>query len=146
MVTPSNAILQIAEGAFLTAIGNVVSGTNVPVLVSDEGEVKPTMPYIVARARNYEELYGPGTGIYKVKCSAIFRSHVKETTPDQREAIVILLNNFTHQNPAATLNMTDGFHCYGFVPTTGQMNVDQETKSYSYDIDWDMFCMPRNNT
>lgn len=148
-VSPSNSILQIAERSFLMAFENclksVVSGAQIPVLISDEATNKPEMPYIVARCKQAEEIISPGCGIFKVTAEAIYRSHVKATTPNQREIIVNSLNNFAYTNPANTLSQPTGFHCYGFVPKTGSMVVDQETKSYSYEIEWAIYCMPRGN-
>ncbi len=137
------SILTACESALLQTLQTVITGTT--LLVSDESEIKPSMPYVILRAKQFEEQISPGSGIFKVSAGAIYRSHVKDTTPEEREAMLVLLNNFAYNDPAGALSQVTGFHCYGFVNKEGAMEVEDETKSYAYNIDWDIYCMPRNN-
>lgn len=143
----TNNVIGLAEAALQTNLLSAVSGTVVSgaVLLSDEDDVKPAMPYVIARAINIEEEISPGCGIFKVTCGVIFKSHAKATTPAQREAVVVALNNFAYTGPAAALSAATGFYCHGFVPTTGEMTVDPETKAYIYELQYMLHCMPTDN-
>ena len=98
------------------------------------------------RAKDYSEIIAPGCGIFKVDVSLIFRSHVKDTSSEDRETIIESLNNFAYSTPATVLSQATGFHCYGFIPTTGRMTVDGELKAYVYEMDFELHCMPRDNS
>lgn len=142
----SNVVLNIAEKAVVGAIQSEIYPYQVDVRASDENEVKPPMPYITVHASDYQEDIGPGTGIFKMRVTATFRSHVKPDDINFRTAVCQGINNFLYRNPAVELSNTDGFHCYGFIPgATGSMAVNPELKAYEYLVSMDLFCMPRNN-
>lgn len=117
-----------------------------PVLLSDEESVKPQMPYVVVRCLSFEEEIAPGSGIFNVKGEIVFRSHVKETYSEFRASVLDSINNFAYDQTAAKLSITDGFHCYGWQPTTGEMQVEADSKSYLYIMKYTIHCMARNNT
>jgi hypothetical protein len=138
-----STIIPIAEQACQQQISLYVG--NVPVYISDFDMIKADMPYIVIHGESYEELITPGCGIFKVRMEALFRSHVREETPQERDGVVNGINAFLYTTPASKLSLTDGFHCYGFVPVSGQMSVNTDYKAYEYHTRFDLFCMPRNN-
>jgi hypothetical protein len=139
-----STIVNIAEQSCQEQITLYVG--EVPVYISDFDSVKAPMPYIVIHGDSYEELIGPGVGIFKVSMSVLLRSHVKVETPQERDGIVDGINSFLYNTPADRLSLTDGFHCYGFVPVSGDMGVNTEMKAFEYHTRFDLYCMPRNNS
>jgi len=118
---------------------------SVPIYISDTDGIKEAMPYIIVHGNSYEEQIGPGSGIFKIRVDCVFRSHVKVITSDNRDSIIAQINNFLYSSPAAAISAETGFHCYGFVPISGDMRVQQDYKAYEYHIQFDVFCMPRDN-
>jgi hypothetical protein len=100
---------------------------------------------VIVHAESAEEQVTPGCGLYLVSIKVMFRSHVKETSTDQRTDVVNSLNNMAYTSPAAALSATSGFHCHGFIPESGSMTVDGDSKSYVYEIKYSLYCMPRDN-
>ena len=102
----------------------------IPVLLSDEAENKPQMPYIVVKCSDEEEQITPNSGIFRVDGELIFRSHTKETSPERRQAILDAINNFAYDSTAAKLSGVDNFHCHGhsahhaLYPTANGINID----------------------
>jgi len=143
----SNSIRHKVESAIVTYLGAELIGTAGSVIVaSDRADDLPDKPFVLVTATRYEEQFGPGTGIFKVDVEIKFSSHVKETSAEQREEVVTAINNFTYSSPAATISQADGFYCHGIVPTSGEMQIDGEEKSYDYVVNYEVHCMPRDNT
>ena len=117
----------------------------IQVLLSDEAETKPQMPYIVIQCTESEEEITPGSGIFKVSGELLFKSHTKETTPEDRQVILDTINNFAYDSTAAKLSGIDNFHCYGWQPTSGTMTTDNETKAVLYSMKYWVHCMARDN-
>ena len=134
------ALLQIAVDDITNFAGAV------PVLLSDEEENKPPMPYIVAQCVEAEEQISPGCGIFKVSGEIRLRSHTKGSSPDERQELLDAINNFAYNSTATKLSALDDFHCYGWQPTTGALTVEPETKSYLYTMKYTAICMARDNT
>lgn len=142
----SNSIRHKTEAAFVKYLGEYLKRTEGAVIVaSDRADDLPDKPYVLVVANRFEELYGPGTGIFKVGVEVHFSSHVKETSSAQRDQVITAINNFTYNSPASTISAQSGFYCHGIVPTAGEMQVDGEEKSYDYIVQYDVFCMPRDN-
>lgn len=143
----TNNVISLAEQAISTLLITNLKGTVAEdqVYISDNDEIKQPMPYVIVHAESAEEQVTPGCGLYLVSMSVIFRSHVKETSTDQRTDVVNSLNNMAYTSPASALSAITGFHCHGFVPASGSMAVDQESKSYVYNINYSLYCMPRDN-
>jgi hypothetical protein len=143
-------IVNITEQAIQSELNGVLHPHGMPVFISDatgeNDDVKPPMPYVVVHGAGYEELAGPGTGLFKVRIRVTFRSHVKEDEPQFRDSIIALINNFAYSEPASVLSETSGYHCYGFAPVSGSMEVNTDLKCYEYLTEWDLWCMPRDNS
>ena len=144
-------ILQAAESAIqglLQAELDDLTGfpKAIPVLTSDEDDVKPQMPYIVVKCADAEEQISPGCGIFQVGGELIFKSHTKETSNEERAAILDAINNFAYDSTAAKLSGVDGFHCHGWHPTTGTMTPENETKALVYSMKYWVYCMAMNDT
>lgn len=139
-------ILQAAELAIQpllqAAIDDVTEteGT-VPVIILDPGETKPPMPYIVVECSNAEEEITPGSGIFKVDCSICFYSHTKQTSPEERQAILDGINNFAYDQTATKLSLTPKFHCHGWRPTTAGVETDNDRKSINHILKYEVHCM-----
>jgi len=143
----SNSIRHKAESAVAQYLSVDLIGTaGATVVTSDRAEDLPDKPYVLVTAMRYEEQFGPGTGIFKVDLEIKFSSHVRETSAEQREEVVTAINNFTYSSPASTISQADGFYCHGIVPTSGEMQIDTDEKSYDYVVNYEMHCMPRDNT
>jgi len=117
----------------------------VPVLLSDEEERKPSMPYIVIQCTTCEEQISPGCGIFKVGGMLQFKSHTKATDMEDRQSILDSINNFAYDSTAAKLSEVDNFHCHGWHPTTGEMSVDPDQKAYVYEMKYWVYCMAMDN-
>src|SRR5882672_953763 len=106
-----NTILNIAERALRTALQNQIYQIvpNLMIYDSDESAQKAVQPYLIIHCEDAEETIGPGSGIYDVPVMITLRSHVKPTTPDERDAIIAAINNFVYSNPAEVLSQTEGF-------------------------------------
>jgi len=147
-MSTTNNIIGQTELALQTQLLAAVVGTvcEGKVYISDSSLVKDPMPYIIARAMEDVEEISPGCGIFKLTCASIFRSHTKETSEAERQEVITALNNFAYSAPATALSTLAEFHCYGFVPTTGQMTVDPELKAYIYEMQYELHAMPRDNS
>ena len=119
---------------------------DIPVISSDEEERKPPMPYVVLQFVKSEETITPGSGIFKVEGTIVFKSHTKETTTGQRQIVLDSINNFAYDSTAAKLSATENFHCHGWHPTTGEMTVDNESKSHVYQMTYWIYCMAMDNS
>jgi len=142
-----NTILNVAERALREALQNQIYAIipNLPIYRSDELAQKDVQPYMIIHCEEAAETIGPGSGIYEIPVEIIFRSHVKPTSPDQRDAVIAAINNFVYSNPAQVLSQTQGFHCYGFKPITVKMGVNTELKSYEYINQFGLVAMPTDD-
>lgn len=143
-------ILRAAESAIQGLLqaaidDNTGSPGVVPVLLSDEQERKPQMPYIVIQCVSEEEQITPGSGIFKVDGTLVFKSHTRETDEEKRQLILDSINNFAYDSTAAKLSGVDNFHCHGWHPTTGEMIVDNDSKASIYQMKYWVYCMAMNN-
>jgi hypothetical protein len=143
----TNNVISLAEQAIssllITSLKSTVAKDQ--VYISDNDEIKQPMPYVIVHAESAEEQVTPGCGLYLVSIKVMFRSHVKETSTDQRTDVVNAINNMAYTSPASALSATTGFHCHGFVPASGSMTVDGEMKAYVYNVMYSLYCMPRDN-
>lgn len=128
---------------YLEAIEDSVG--NLDVYLADSDETKRQMPYIVVQCVSAEEDITPGSGIFKVAGEILFRSHSKETSPEARQTVLDAINNFAYDSTAAKLSGLDNFHCHGWHPTTGDLTSDPESKSYTYDMKYWIYCMAMDN-
>ena len=134
------------QGLLQAAINeNTGSPGVIPVLLSDESERKPQMPYIVIQCVSSEEQITPGSGIFKVDGTLIFKSHTKEASEEKRQLVLDSINNFAYDSTAAKLSLIDNFHCHGWYPTTGVISVDNDSKSTIYEMKYWVYCMAMNN-
>ena len=123
------------QGLLQAAIDdNTGSPDAVPVILSDESERKVQMPYIVIQCVSEEEQITPGSGIFKVEGTLVYKSHSKSTSPEERQVILDSINNFAYDSTAAKLSDVDNFHCHGWHPTTGVLTVDDATKASIYEM------------
>ena len=141
----TNNVQLVASQAVQAALQALVTGTVVPsasVLKGDEDNTKVQQPLIVCIADENIEEISPGCGIYTVPFKIEFRSHIKETTTEDRDLVIQAITNFAYTDPASTLSGYTGFHCYGFVINGGKMAVDVDEKSYNYTLEFTLHCMP----
>jgi hypothetical protein len=143
----TNNVISLAEQAISSLLITNLKSTVAKdqVYISDNDEIKQPMPYVIVHAESAEEQVTPGCGLYLVSIKVMFRSHVKETSTDQRTDVVNAINNMAYTSPASALSATTGFHCHGFVPASGSMTVDGEMKAYVYNVMYSLYCMPRDN-
>lgn len=137
------AIQSLLQDAIDDAVGYPGA---VPVLLSDAVENKPPMPYVVIKCTDSEEQITPGSGIFKVSGDLLYRSHSRETDAEQRQTVLDAINQFAYDSTAAKLSALPDFHCHGWHPTTGQLTVENETKSYAYNMRYWVYCMARDNS
>ena len=135
------AIREVLQLAIDDAIGEGF----LPILLSDEEENKPQMPYVVVQCVEAEEQITPGCGIFKVTGEIRFRSHTRASESEWRQEVLDAINNFAYDETAAKLSAIDNFHCHGWQPTTGTLAAENETKSYTYALSYSIFCMARDN-
>ena len=117
----------------------------VPVLLSDEEENKPPMPYVVVHCSGAEEEITPGCGIFKVATEIRLRSHVKITDTGERQELLDAINQFAYDSPAARLSALPNFHCHGWQPLATSLVAEPETKSYLYSMKFAVHCMAADN-
>lgn len=139
--------MNIAERALRESLQNQIYAIvpNLPIYPSDEAAQKAVQPYLIIHCEEASETIGPGSGIYEIPVTVTFRSHVKPTSTDERDAVIAAINNFVYSKPAEVLSQTEGFHCYGFKPIKVRMGVNTELKSYEYVNEFGLVCMPTDN-
>lgn len=115
------------------------------IYISDEDSVKEPMPYILVKCSESEEQIAPGSGIFRVYGEIRFRSHTKETSPSDRQAVLDAINEFAYDETAIKLSEAGNYHCYGWHPMRGEMIPEPETKSVVYVMSYSIYCMQRNN-
>ena len=134
------------KGLLQSAIDeNTGSPGAVPVLTSDESENKPQMPWVIIQCISAEEQITPGSGIFKVGGTLVFKSHTKPTFTAKRQLVLDSINNFAYDATAAKLSGVDNFHCHGWHPTTGDMATDNDAKAYVYTMNYWVYCMAMND-
>ena len=143
----TNVIINLAETAIETTLLPYLVGTvaQARTYVSDEDSIKEPMPYVLVHVTECEEVVSPGSGIFRMTVGIILKSHVKENTQAERDAVVSAITNFAYTAPATALSLVSGFHCYDFESKAGSINVDPETKAYTFENDYQITCMPRDN-
>jgi len=144
-------ILRAADEAIKAVLSDYLeeiedSVGEIDVYLADSDETKRQMPYIIVQCVSAEEEIAPGSGVFKVAGEIIFRSHTKETTPGERQTVLDAINNFAYDATAANLSGVEGFHCHGWHPTSAELTSDAETKSYTYDMKYWVYCMAMDNT
>jgi hypothetical protein len=115
------------------------------IYISDEESNKNPMPYILVKCSEHEEQIVPNSGIFRVFGEIRFRSHVKETSPEDRQKVLDAINQFSYNQTAIKLSESDNFHCHGWHPLSGEMIPENETKSYLYLMKYSIYCMEINN-
>lgn len=143
----TNSIIVACENAILNILSPYLEGSILEgkLLISDESLVKDPMPWAVIHATTTEEVITPNSGIYKVTVNFTFKSHVKETSTEQRTDAIERIMNFITVTPASLLSSVLNFHCHGFVESGGSMIVDGENKAYVYNTTLEVYCMPMDN-
>lgn len=144
-------ILRLTEQAIQKVLSESISDAlqspnAMDFYLSDADETKLPMPYILVQCVDSEELVTPNSGIFRVMGELIYRAHTKATSPEERNLIVDLINQFSYSNTADQISSLEGFHAYGWEPTQGVMTVDDKTKSVAYSLKFNVYCIPRDNT
>jgi hypothetical protein len=144
----SNVVVSLAEQSVISLLQPALVGTvcEGKIYTSDSDVQKEAGPNVVVRIKGAEEQISPGCGIYKLTIEIEFQSHVKDTTPNERDAVMTAINNFGYTSPATNMSTLDGFYCYGFIPAAGVLSIEPETKSYVYLVESTALCMARDNT
>ena len=120
-------------------------------LISDQGEVKPPMPYILIECGEAENLISPSSGIFKTKATICFKTHAKYTdgnfvtSPTYREQVIDLIDQFAYNDTAAVLSTVANYHCHGWEPKDKTIDVDNDQKSFIYYFNYDVTCMALDN-
>lgn len=136
----------VTEQAILQVLPPVLP-VGLPIYVTDEENEKEfNAPCLLIRAVENEHLIDPSAGIYKVLVQLTLRVHPNEPGKEFAAEATRAIDNFAFSGPADTLSQVDNFHCYGFMPFTGTVSVDTERKLYEYVTQWQLWCMPRNNS
>jgi hypothetical protein len=138
----------IVEQALLDTLPPALPSTQeLPIIVADEEmEKEANAPCLIIRATENESIIDPSSGIFKVVVQITLRLHLKESGKDYAASVTRALDEFAFSNPAERLSRIDGFHCYGFMPITGTVPLDPERKIFEYITQWQLWCMPRNNS
>ena len=138
----------VAEQAILVTLPPFLpSSPELPVLVADEDEEKENVaPCLVIRAVGNRLLIDPTSGIYEVTVQLTLRLHIQESGREYAATVTRAIDEFAFSGPAAALSAVDGFHCYGFTPLEGTVPLDPERKIFEYVTQWQLTCMPRNNS
>lgn len=139
-------ILRAADEAIKTVLSGYLeeiedSVGEIDVYLADSDETKRQMPCIVVQCVSAEEEITPGSGIFKVAGEILFRSHAKATSPEARQTVLDAINNFAYDSTSAKLSGLEGFHCHGWHPTSAELTSDAESKSYTYDMKYWIYCM-----
>lgn len=118
----------------------------VPVLIGDDDENKPQMPYVTIQCTEAEEQITPGCGIFKVGGEIHFRSHTKVMTPESRQEVLDAINYFAYNSTRLKLSEIPNFHCHGWHPTTGVLTAENDSKSFLYVMKYWVYCMAMNDS
>ena len=136
-------INDVAESAVLWALSKVMPA-GIALLRSDQDQEKASLPCILLRAETSEEIINPGSDIHIVEFAATAHFHPKGESPEARAQLVSLLDNWAHNDPSGALSEFDGFHCYGFMPISGDVIIDTDRKVIAYNTRWRLWCTPFN--
>ena len=123
----------------------------IPVLISDQADVKPPMPYILVKCEDAEELITPKSGVFKTTATICFKTHAKYTDSNlktslaYREQVIDLIDQFSYNNTATVLSTVTNYHCHGWEQKERTMETDNDQKSLSYFFNYDVTCMSLDN-
>lgn len=158
-------INNVAEQAVFKIL-SVIMPQGLKIYVTDEPENKKFVaPCLLIHAGEFEEIITPGSGIYKGPINCILRWHPHDEDREGRVQATTILDRWAHGSDAraaalaegkteteameigqraaaAELSTFPGFHCHGFMPTTGVLGVDTEKKTIDYNTNWMLWCMP----
>lgn len=137
-------INAVAESAVLWSLSKVLP-PGFQMLRSDQDQEKAPLPCLLLRAESSEEIITPGSNIHIVEFQATAQFHLKDTTPEARALFVSMLDAWAHTDPSGALSEFDGFHCYGFMPVSGDISIDPERKAIVYTTRWRIWCTPAND-
>ena len=159
-------INNVAEQAIVSIL-TAVMPNGIPIYVTDEPDNKKFVaPCLLVHAGEAEEILAPSSGIYKVPVNVLLRWHPHDEDREGRVQATTLLDRWSHGcdardaalaqgltatqaqdagQKAAALALSGfmGFHCHGFVPTSGSLSIDNEKKTIDYNTNWVLWCMPR---
>lgn len=144
----SNSIKHKAERAVQKYIQPYLKRTIVgeSIMVSDRCADLLPKPYVlIVGGDDFTEI-SPMSGVFKGSIKITFSSHVAESTEEQREAVCTAINNFTYSDPATAMSQLPDFYCHGVVLTAGEFTVDTEEKAFDYHTNFEIWCMPRDNS
>ena len=123
----------------------------IPILISDQADVKPPMPYILVECGEAENLIAPSSGIFKTTATICFKTHAKytdgnlKTSPAYREQVIDLIDQFAYNNTASVLSTVANYHCHGWEQKELTTEVDNDQKSFTYYFNYDVTCMALDN-
>ena len=123
----------------------------IPILISDQADVKPPMPYILVKCEDAEELITPESGVFKTTATICLKTHAKytdsnlKTSPAYREQVIDLIDQFSYNNTATVLSTVANYHCHGWEQKERTMETDNDQKSLSYFFNYDVTCMSLDN-
>jgi len=123
----------------------------IPILISDQADVKPPMPYILVECGEAENLITPSSGIFKTTATICFKTHAKytdgnlKTSPAYREQVIDLIDQFAYNNTASVLSTVANYHCHGWEQKELTTEVDNDQKSFTYYFNYDVTCMALDN-
>lgn len=123
----------------------------IPILISDQADVKPPMPYILVECGEAENLITPSSGIFKTTATICFKTHAKytdgnlKTSPTYREQVIDLIDQFAYNNTAAVLSTVANYNCFGWEQKELITEVDNDQKSFTYYFNYDVTCMALDN-
>ena len=139
----------VTEQAILEVLPPVLP-LGLPIYVTDEEQEKTyNAPCLLIRAVENENVIDPTSGIFKVTVQLTLRLHPNSPGKEFAAETTRAIDEFafgTTPPPAERLSQVDNFHCYGFMPFTGTVGIDPERKLYEYVTQWQLWCMPRNNS
>jgi len=123
----------------------------IPILISDQADVKPPMPYILVECGEAENLITPSSGIFKTTATICFKTHAKytdgnlKTSPAYREQVIDLIDQFAYNHTASVLSTVANYHCHGWEQKELTTEVDNDQKSFTYYFNYDVTCMALDN-
>jgi len=141
----SNNVNNLAERAMIGLLQTELAGTIITpekVYVSDPSETKSDHPSVVVFATEKTEI-APGCGIYNLKVTVRFTSHTETATQEERETVMVGINNVAYTALATNLSLYEGFHCHGAMVEGGSLQTP-DADAYEYTLEMNLACMPMN--
>jgi len=141
----SNNVNNLAERALVALLQTELAGTIITtekVYVSDPSETKSEHPSVIVYVTDKEEI-APGCGLYNIKVIIQFTSHTESATQEDREAVMVGVNNVVYSGLAAALSAYEGFHCHGAYVDGGSLQTP-DADAYVYTLELTLACMPMN--